>query len=311
MQPPDELMVAEFLPAMRQLVARELSRQGFSQSKISSMLHVTQPSVSLYLRAHDERSISTLLAFSLAEGDALSYASLLAEDAKRNAADAVGTMCTLWTGLLGKGAVCARHRSIYPELADCDVCMKIYRKDASAFSDAVSQVAEAVRLLESSKDFSAVMPEVSVNIALAVGDARSPSDVVAVPGRIVKVWGRPKASLPPEPGASTHLSEVLLLVMRSRPAIRACINLRYDARMGRVLTRSGLKPLFVRSSPGSSSEDRTVRALRGRLSAVSGDFDVLVDLGGRGVEPNLYVFAGDAISVAKLALELARSHSIR
>jgi hypothetical protein len=309
MQPPDELMVQEFLPAVRQLVAKELRAQGFSQNRISSMLGVTQASVSLYLSSDSERSYSVLSDLSFSAEEANRYAALLAEDTKRNAVDAVGTLTTVWTGLLGRGAICARHRSLYPALADCDVCIREYRKDRSAFSEAVSEVAEAVLRLEASQNFVSVMPEVSVNLALAVGDAESAADVVAVPGRIVKVRGRPKAILPPEPGASRHLSRVLLLVRTIKPELRACLNLRYDQKMAAVLKKLRLKTLEIGGYPPSTSRDPTVQALEKRLSSVDEGFDVLVDLGGSGVEPNVYLFAASAAHAADLALRISQAYS--
>ena len=309
MQPPDELMAQEFLPAMRHLVAKELRAQGFSQNRISSMLGVTQASVSLYLSSDSDRSYSVMSGLSLSAEEANRYAALLAEDAKRNAVDAVGTLSTVWTGLLGRGAVCTRHRSLYPALADCDVCIREYGKDRSAFSEAVSEVAEAVRRLEALQGFVSVMPEVSVNLALAVGDAQSAADVVAVPGRIVRVKGRPKAILPPEPGASRHLSRVLILVRTMRPELRACVNLRYDQKMAAVLKKLRLRPLEIGGYPPSASGDPTVQALEKRLSSVDEGFDVLVDLGGNGVEPNVYLFAANAALAADLALRISQAYS--
>jgi len=309
MQPPDELMVQEFLPALRHLVAKQLRKQGFSQSRISSMLGVTQASVSLYLSSESRRSYSALSTLSLSADEANRWAALLAEDVKRNAVDAVGTLSMIWTGLLGRGAVCARHRSIYPALADCDVCIREFGKEGSAFSEAVSEVAEAVRRLESAQDFVSVMPEVSVNVALAVGDAESAADVVAVPGRIVRVKGRPRAILPPEAGASRHLSRVLLLIRTRKPGLRACINLRYDKKMEEVLKKLKLRSLRIGGYPPTASGDPTLNALAERLSTVGEPFDVLVDLGGSGVEPNVYLFAEGTAGAADLAIRISRAYS--
>jgi hypothetical protein len=304
-------MAQEFLPALRHLVSKELRAQGFSQNRISSMLGVTQASVSLYLSSGNDRSYSVLSGLSLSVEEADRYAALLAEDAKRNAVDAVGTLGMVWTELLGRGGVCARHRSLYPVLADCDVCIRKYGKDRSAFSEAVSEVAEAVRRLEASQDFASVMPEVSVNLALAVGKAESAAEVVAVPGRIVRVKGRPKAILPPEPGASRHLSKVLILVRTIRPELRACVNLRYDRKMAAVLKKLRLRALKIGGYPPSASGDPTVQALERRLSSVDEGFDVLVDVGGNGVEPNVYLFAASAARVADIALRVSQAYSAR
>lgn len=309
MQPPGELMVQEFLPAMRNLVARELRSQGLSQNRISSLLGVTQASVSLYLASDSRRSLAALSALSLSSEDAGRYAALLAEDVKRSAVDAVGTLSTLWTGLLGSGGVCPRHRSLHPALVDCDVCVRSFGKHGTAFSEALSEVSEAVKRLEATPDFASAMPEVSVNVALAVGDAKTSADVVAVPGRIVRVRGRPKAMLPPEPGASNHLSRVLLLVRTRRPRLRACVNLRYDGRMAGVVRRLGLRPLTVGGYPRAAPGDLTVNALESKLRSWREGFDVLVDLGGAGIEPNLYLFAEDAAGAVDLALKVSKAYS--
>lgn len=309
MQPPDELMVQGFLPAMRQLVARQLGAQGFSQNKISAMLGITQASVSLYASSDIERSYSAIAQFGVTREESDRYASLLSEDVKLSAIDGVSTLTSIWTRLLGKGAVCPAHRSQYPSLADCDVCIKEYGERKSVSSDAISEVADAVRSLESSTTFANVMPEVSVNIACVAGSAESPADVVAVPGRIVKVRGRARAMLPPESGASRHLSNVLLIVKGSRPDIRACMNIRYDKKVGQILKRLRLRTIEIGDYGLSGKEDPTADALRRRLESYTGTFDVIVDEGGNGIEPNTYLFARGARDVAALALNISRLYS--
>ncbi|HYB45311.1 MAG TPA: thiamine-phosphate synthase family protein, partial [Nitrososphaerales archaeon] len=177
MQPPDELMVQVFLPAMRQLVARELRSQGLSQSRISSMLGVTQASVSLYLSSKPERAYSDLESLSVQREEADRNATLLAEDVKRSPVYGVETLGSLWRGMLGRGRVCEAHRRVYPSLSQCDVCVKEYGERERDAAGAIDQVAAAVRMLESSQSLVSVMPEVSVNLAYAPPGAASAEDV--------------------------------------------------------------------------------------------------------------------------------------
>ena len=79
MQPPDELMVDIFLPAMRHLLASKLRSEGFSQNAISRMLGVTQASVSLYLSSGESKAYGSLSELSVGASDADGYAALLAE----------------------------------------------------------------------------------------------------------------------------------------------------------------------------------------------------------------------------------------
>jgi XRE family transcriptional regulator, thiamine biosynthesis regulator len=301
-------MVQEFLPAVRLLVAKSLEAQGYPQSKIAAMLGVTQPSVSLYLRAERRRAYSALAAFGVSHDDADNYTALLAEDVRRSPVEAVSTLNAYWTGLLGSGSVCARHREMYPQLAECDVCLKEYAREKPGKSEVLAEVAEAVRSLESSATFAKVMPEVSVNIACAPESAASAAEVAAIPGRIVKVGGRAKASFPPEFGASHHLSRVLLLVRRVMPRVRACMNLRYDAKVGRILRKLSLRVIWI-GEYGLQTRDPTIGALVAKLSAEHDEFDAVVDKGGNGVEPNLYLFAEGAREAASLALKISDSYS--
>jgi predicted fused transcriptional regulator/phosphomethylpyrimidine kinase len=155
------------------------------------------------------------------------------------------------------------------------------------------------------------MPEVSVNIAYAPEGAKSVEGVVAIPGRIVRVRGQARSFMRPEYGASTHLAAILLEVERKRPSLRAAINLRYDERMSRVLAELRVERLTIGHDYPAGSSDKVLGALRARLSAPGRvrEFGAVIDLGGEGVEPSLYLFAEDAIKVVRRSLEIARTYA--
>jgi XRE family transcriptional regulator, thiamine biosynthesis regulator len=309
MQPPDELMAQMFLPAMRHLVATRLRSRGLSQNRISSLLGVTQASVSMYLSSDQQKAYSLLARFSVSRSQAERESESLVGALLQSPGEGVKALNRVWTGLLGSGAVCPTHREMYPSLSDCDFCITEYGARAGKISEAVSEVAGAVKLLEGSPDFVLLMPEVSVNLACAAGDATSPREVVAIPGRIVKVKDRAKAMLPPEAGASVHMSRMLLLVRSRNPRQRACINLRYDARLGVILARSGIRALTLGKHPSRRAEDATVEAFERKLKAGHPAFDAVVEEGGGGIEPNLYLFGTGAKEVARLAIKLAEDYS--
>ena len=302
-------MTAVFLPGMRHLVALRLRGRGLSQNRISSLLGVTQASVSLYLSADPKKSYSQLSKLSVSREDADRDASLLAGALERGPVDGVRVLSAIWSGLLGSGSACAEHRRLYPSLAGCEFCLQAYGGMRGAVAEAISEVAEAVSLLESSPEFVNLMPEVSVNLACAAGDATTPGEIVAIPGRIVKVKDRAKAMLPPEAGASAHMSRILLLARSRIPRQRACINLRYDARLGALLARSGIRTLMLGRHPSRPAEDATVEALERKLRADPRTFDAVIDEGGSGIEPNVYLFGTGAREVAKTAIRLAEDYS--
>jgi predicted fused transcriptional regulator/phosphomethylpyrimidine kinase/predicted transcriptional regulator len=308
-QPPDELMVQDFLPAIRQLVALRLRAEGLSQNRISSLLGITQASVSLYLSAEPKKAYSSLSGLSISQAEADRYSSMLAVATRNSPVDGVRTLTTIWMDLLGSGSVCPAHKEMYSSLADCEVCIEEYGRRRGARSQAISEVSEAVKMLEASRKFVSVMPEVSVNVACAAGNASTPADVIAVPGRIVRVRDRAKAMLPPEAGASAHMSKVLLLVRTRRPELRACVNVLYDRKMAAVIRNAGLHALSIGNYSHHGAPDPTAEALQEKLKSATGSFDAIIDEGGNGIEPNLYLFAKGAREVAEIALRLARAYS--
>jgi len=308
-QPPDEMMTEAFLPAMRQLVAIRLRSEGLSQNRISSLLGITQASVSLYLSVGPGKAYSILSRFAMTKGEAESRVELLADAARSGPAEGAGVLLSIWTELLGKGSACAYHRERYPSLADCDVCIKEYGGRRGARHALVAEVSEAVRMLEASPVFVNIMPEVSVNLALAAEEAATPADVVAIPGRIVRVKDRAKAMLPPEAGASAHMSKVLLMARDRDPNLRACINVLYDARVAKAMKKERLRAITVGAHSRRSTADAAAEAIRDRLRSGSGAFDAVIDEGGSGIEPNVYLFAKGAKEAAELALRLARACS--
>ena len=301
MHPPCEMMVDSFLPAMREKVAKKLSEEGYSQGRIASLLGITQASVSLYLKSGD-RSADHLRRLGISDEQASIYASLLAEDLKKNPLYAVNTLYSLWSNLLGGGSLCPAHRLEHPSLAQCEMCVTRFGPVSQSKEDAIGQVAAAVRLLEGSSVFVRLMPEVSVNIAYAPEGATSVGEVVAVPGRIVKVNGLPRSFMKPEYGASTHVASVLLLVLSRNPTKRAAMNTRYDARLEGILRRMRLRVLAVPGGPNLLED------LRLALSGSAGPLDALVDPGAQGSEPGLYLFSENPAAVVQLGLQMARTY---
>jgi len=73
-----------------------------------------------------------------------------------------------------------------------------------------------------------LLPEVGLNLAVAISDAESREDVAAVRGRIVKSGNFAVQVGPIEFGASDHIARIVLSMMRFDPDTRACCNIRYS-----------------------------------------------------------------------------------
>ncbi len=303
------MMVETFLPAMRAMVARRLHDEGFSQSRIASLLGITQASVSLYVSQDRENQVRALSRLGVTSEEGERYCSLLSEDLKKNQVYAVSTLYSIWSHLLGRGLLCSAHRTKYPFLAQCDICMRAFGAGRWEGSEAVEAVARAVTMIESSSVFVHVMPEVSVNIAYAFGEASKVDDIVAIPGRIVRVRDRARAFMKPEFGASTHLAKMLLQIRVRMKERKAAMNLRYDERMEEVVSKLGLKTLRI-GGEYSRAEDPVVEALARRMREVHESFDSVIASGGSGIEPSLYLFANNPTEIVELALRMAGLYSI-
>ena len=308
MQPPDELMTDLYLPAMRQLVAQNLRSRGFSQGKISFLLGITQPSVSLYLSAQRSKAYATLSRLNVSREKADSAASDLAGRVVKGGSESMSSFMEGWRELLGSGGACQAHREMYPSLKDCDYCMVEYSTKTARDARSIGEMSKAVSRLEESDEFVSVMPEVSVNIAYAPRDVSAPNEVIAIPGRIVKAKGKARAMLPPEAGASLHMSRILLLAKKGDPQKKACLNVAYDQKMKRILKAMGLKTLVVDGASRIDSPDPTVSAFQERTASGNLAFDVIVEPGGPGLEPNAYLFGPGPLAVADVALKLAKSY---
>ncbi|MDO9579294.1 MAG: thiamine-phosphate synthase family protein [Bacteroidales bacterium] len=84
-------------------------------------------------------------------------------------------------------------------------------------------------------EFTALIPEVRVNLAYALPEAETSQDVAAVEGRITAVHGFPCASGMPTWGASDHLARRLLEVRKYDPKINAVINFKYNQEIIEVI----------------------------------------------------------------------------
>ncbi|MBO3802900.1 MAG: hypothetical protein JTT11_03350, partial [Candidatus Brockarchaeota archaeon] len=232
-------------------------------------------------------------------------------DVLRDPVEAVQTILSICRGLLARGSLCEAHRRQAPFLARCAACTRIYgttRMDRAKM-ETLDQLEAAAKTLNSSPFFALIMPEVSVNIVMALEGAKEEADVAAFPGRIVRVKNRAQAIMPPEFGASHHMAQMLLTAMRSNPLVRAAINVKHDQGIEAALAGMGLEVgRTVRNDKTAASDDQVVQSLA-ELANNGPIPPVVIDLGSRGIEPMTYIFGKDAKSVAETAVELSNRYA--
>jgi len=175
----------------------------------------------------------------------------------------------------------------------------------------------AVNMLQGCPEFTALIPEVRVNLVYALPDAKTRQEVAAVDGRITAVGDLPHASGMPAWGASDHLARRILEVRKYDAEINAAINFKCDEAIIEVVRKycseRGLvfgwldrsqEPEDVRKRDGASMPWKVGR-LFAKYGAIPRLFYEQEDWG----KESLFLALGkDAVKVASIAIEIARCY---
>jgi len=173
----------------------------------------------------------------------------------------------------------------------------------------------AVEMLEECPEFSSLMPEVRVNIAYALPEAKTPQDVAAIDGRITVVQGKPHASGLPRWGASDHMARLLLEVRKYDSSINAGINFKCDAKIIEVVKKYCSERGFLFGWIDRTKEPEEVIRRDGTsmpwkiryLVETFGEVPKLFyESEGWGKEPLFVAIGKTAVGVAGIAIEIAQ-----
>jgi len=156
-----------------------------------------------------------------------------------------------------------------------------------------------------------LIPEVSSNLGYALPQAQGIQDVAAFPGRIVRFKDSVTTHSDPEFGASQHIANIILTVIKYDPEYCSAMNIRYSKENVVQLKRKGflvghfdrrLEPKRVKEKEGSSLEWGVGEVLR-KMKKVP---DFIYDEGGIGKEPMIRVLGKDPNEVVRKILKIAR-----
>jgi predicted fused transcriptional regulator/phosphomethylpyrimidine kinase/predicted transcriptional regulator len=286
----EEVVVEEFLPTFRSMLAGELRDRGLTQSEVADLLGISQSAVSKYAHgevevndqlAGDERvrELVDLLADGLASGE-MSRVQALVE-------------AEVLVRRLERGDVLARlHEAAFPTLAEHEGSFDIHDPEGELRTTerVRSSVRRGVRTLENTSGFANLIPAVGANLVEALPDATTIDDVAAVPGRILDVKGQATVPGDPEFGVSGHVASVLLAARAAGNPARAALNVRYDETLVADLEAAGNRT--VEFDAETDLEPAIGAALEDDPGA-----DALYQTGGFGIEPVCYVLGEDAAAV--------------
>ncbi len=288
----EELVVDEFLPTFRSLLAEQLREQGLTQSEVADLLGISQSAVSKYVHGEvgrnerlvaDERvrELVDRLADGLADGSMTTAEALVEAEVCIRELEQGGTLAEL-------------HAEAVPELGDYGADFAVHDSD-SRLREAGrvrASVRQGLRILENTGGFAPLIPAVGSNLVEALPDAERIEDVAGVPGRILDVGGQ--ATIPGEPefGVSQHVANVLLAAQSAGSDARAALNVAYSEETVDALDASGLT--VVEFDAEAALDDGISAALEAEPDA-----DVLYQTGAMGIEPIVYILGSDAVTVAE------------
>ncbi|NJE60634.1 thiamine-phosphate synthase family protein [Thermococcus sp. 21S7] len=287
MRTPSVYIAEELMPFLRAKIAERLYREGMKQSQIAGHLGITQAMVSKYLSGRYKvppEEVARKL-----EDIASEVSNFILFGGRRE--DAVLLVARRIFELFQSGFLCP----FYAEYAGVseDSCRSLF-----AVRPVRGEILEVLNMalneLIRNEKFPELIPEVRSNFAYALPSPRDIEDVAAIPGRITAVKGKAFA-LPPEFGASEFTARILVMLAEIRPEVRSVLNIRHGPDIESALTAAGFKVGRVKT--GGLSEEEAVRAIADVFRRDS--YDAVVDVGGLGVEPLVYIFGETPFDVVE------------
>jgi hypothetical protein len=301
----EEIVVEEFLPTVRSMLAADLRERGFTQREVADALGISQSAVSKY--AHGEVTTSDAISEDERVGALVERigGGLATGDMSR--VQALIEIEVLIRRLEDGDLLAERHRETMPELREYDAAFDVHDPESGARTteQVRSSVRRGLRVLRNTSGFAALVPNVGSNLVECLPEATDVEDVAGVPGRIFDVRGTATIPSDPEFGVSEHVATVLLSAREAGTPVRSAVNVRYDADLVAALRNAGYPTVEFAVDRDAAGHDATreavVEAVRG--AAPDGPF-VLYQTGGFGIEPITYVLAADAPAVARIVRDL-------
>ena len=156
-----------------------------------------------------------------------------------------------------------------------------------------------------------LIPEVQSNLGYALPHASSLQEVIAFPGRIVRLNHSLVTIAEPTPGASRHIAQIILTVMKYRKDLRSAMNIRYSPEI--ISKCRSLKltlgtfnrkdePKDIKRKEGASLSWGIEKLLSKKKTIP----DAIYDLGDRGKEPMIRIIGRNPLEVADKVLKIVK-----
>jgi hypothetical protein len=124
MKPFCEIIVADILPAVRAIVAKELIEEyDLNQTQVSKKLGITQPAVSQYKSELRGQRVKILRSSKEVMNAIKKLSEKIASD-KMNSKEIHQNFCSICLKIRKEKIICRLHADAYPHLAYCNLCIK-------------------------------------------------------------------------------------------------------------------------------------------------------------------------------------------
>jgi len=291
---------------LRAYLARKLRDKGYSQPRIADFLGVSQPTIHAYLNS-EIYSIENILSKIKEMGISDKEFTLVAEEIMNLLLeeDRVGAMrifIIYINNLLLSLKLCNYHRKIDPRIPEnCNICAEVFmiRED----TEMIEALERAFQLIASVKGLVNLVPEVGMNIAYRKKETKDLKDILAFPGRIFKINNQIVKIGKPEWGASRHLGSILLKISSSRPELRAVVNLKKHECISEWIKKNKIPHKIT--GPHETGLEKEVIDSVARAVSLDKNIRLVIDEGGMWLEPNIYIFSEDPLSLSLIIREIA------
>ena len=297
----EEIVVEEFLPTLRSLLAEALRERGLTQREVADALGISQSAVSKY--AHGEVARNERIATDDRVADLVERVAEGLANGDMSRVQALVELEVLIRQLEDGDLLAEIHESAMPALSAADIDFSVHDPDSRIrqTEQVRASVRRGLRTLTSMGDFSRLIPNVGSNLVECLDDATTVDDVAGVPGRIFDVKGRATVPADPEFGVSEHVASVLLATRQQGLSVRAALNISYDPAVLSAFEAAGYATVQFDSEASDALNETVAQAISTAQSAADPTLTetfVLYQTGGFGIEPISYVLGSDAPTVA-------------
>ena len=124
MKPFCEIIVVDILPAVRAIIAKELTdTYGLSQTEVSKKLGITQPAISQYKRELRGYKVKLLLSNKKTMKHIKSLSKQIA-NGEVKPFETHKKFCEICVVIRKEKIICHSHEKIYPSMVSCKLCFR-------------------------------------------------------------------------------------------------------------------------------------------------------------------------------------------